>query len=270
VVTDPGLPTLLVHLSDLHIRSDTDKESGHTGALGQAGLKAMSLVAHVEREHAGAHVVITGDVTDSGTATSYVVARNILKRWLDPARLSVVPGNHDCGTWGQTFMADRRSHFRSTFAPTLTGAMSFPFLKMVGHAAILGLDSNVKAAGEPLQRGHLGAAQVARLDALLAHVPANRVPVILLHHHPYDHEPTGELEDAAALHDCLARRLGKRPSLVLFGHRHFATSRTRSWPHHYQAPSSVIVEKGRLRYRLLAISPAGIRDDWVTCPLPTA
>jgi 3',5'-cyclic AMP phosphodiesterase CpdA len=267
---DPRAPFELVHLSDLHIRSDTDKASGHTDALSHAGLKAMALVAHVQHEHANAHVVITGDVTDSGTATSFAVVKRILKPWLDPTRLSVVPGNHDCGTWGRKFMPDRRSHFRSTFAPTQPASSpGFPFLEMVGPLAILGLDSNVKAEGEPLLRGHLGEVQLARLDALLARLPADRVPVVLLHHHPYDHDPDAELEDGAALRECLTRRLGKRPSVVLFGHRHFSTTRTQHWPAYYQAPSSVIVEKGRLRYRLFSITPDRIRDDWVTCPLPT-
>jgi 3',5'-cyclic AMP phosphodiesterase CpdA len=266
---DPGAPVTLVHLSDLHIRSDTDKESGHTGALSHAGLKAMTLVAHVQHAHPDSHVVITGDITDSGTATSYVVAKRILKAWLTPARLSLVPGNHDCGTWGQTFMPERRTHFRTTFAPMLTAAMSFPWVKHVGPLAIVGLDSNVKAKGEPLTRGRLGDAQVKRLDALLARLPAARVPVLLLHHHPCDLEPTAELEDAAALRECLTRRLGRRTSLVLFGHRHFSTARTQHWPAYYQAPSSVVVDKGGLRYRVFTIAADKIQAAWESCPLPT-
>lgn len=266
---DPGTPVTLVHLSDLHIRSDTDKESGHTGALSHAGLKAMALVAHVQQAHPDAHVVITGDVTDSGTATSYVVAKRILKTWLDPIRLSLVPGNHDCGTWGQTFMPERRTHFRTTFAPTLASAMSFPWVKQVGPLAIVGLDSNVKPEGEPLARGRLGAGQLKRLDALLARLPAARVPVILLHHHPYDLEPTAELEDGAELREGLSRRLGRRTSLVLFGHRHFSTTRTRHWPAYYQAPSSVVVDRDGLRYRVLTIAADKVREAWETCPLPT-
>jgi 3',5'-cyclic AMP phosphodiesterase CpdA len=258
----------LVHLSDLHLRSDTDKESGHTGALGLAGLKTMALVGHVQQAHPDAHVVITGDVTDSGTATAYVVAKRILKPWLAPARLSVVPGNHDCGTWGRTFMPDRRASFRSTFAPTLSASMSFPYLKLVGPLAIVGLDSNVTAEGEPLERGRLGKGQLTRLDALLGRVPASRVPVVLLHHHPYDHDPEKELEDAAALRDCLERRLARRASLVLFGHHHYATARTQHWPAYYQAPSSVIVEDASLRYRVFTITPEKIREDWDGCPLP--
>jgi len=265
---DQGTPVTLVHLSDLHVRSDTDKESGHTGALSLAGLKTMALVAHVRQAHPDAHVVITGDVTDSGTATSYVVAKRILKPWLAPARLSVVPGNHDCGTWGRTFMPERRTHFRTTFAPTLAEGMSFPWLKLVGPLAIVGLDSNVKPEGEPLDRGRLGPGQLTRLDALLARLPAGRVPVILLHHHPYDHEPASELEDATELRDCLASRLARRTSLVLFGHRHFSTTRTQHWPACYQAPSSVVVDRGGLRYRIFTITAEKIREDWETCPLP--
>jgi 3',5'-cyclic AMP phosphodiesterase CpdA len=263
-----GAAATLIHLSDLHLRSDTDKDSGHTGVLSQAGLKTMALVAHLQRAHPDAHVVITGDVTDSGTATSYVVAKRILKAWLVPERLSVVPGNHDCGTWGRTFMPERRTHFRTTFAPTLAAGMSFPWLKLVGPLALVGLDSNAMPEGEPLERGRLGAGQLKRLDALLARLPAGRVPVVLVHHHPYDLEPASELEDAEALRDCLARRLGRRTSLVLFGHRHFATTRTQSWPAYYQAPSSVVVDQGGLRYRVFTIAPEKVRETWESCPLP--
>ncbi|HXK12260.1 MAG TPA: metallophosphoesterase, partial [Vicinamibacteria bacterium] len=98
----------------------------------------------------------------------------------------------------------------------------FPFVRLRGPAAIIGLSSAVPRPPF-VAAGYLGHAQLQALSAILEHPEvAARVPVVLVHHPPVDSRNRllrlrDGLADAAPLRRVLAR-LSR--GLVLFGHLH--------------------------------------------------
>lgn len=175
------------------------------------------------------HVAITGDVTNLALEPEFAAARAILEGELHlaPRDISLVPGNHDLYTRGA--LRDRR--FTQFFAEYThcdvdiavdIGAGHFPYVKLRGPCAIIGLSSAVPrlpfvAAGE------LGDAQLDALGRALEHPEVKkRTPVILLHHPP--HGPASPMKMVMeGLHDGsrLVAALRRVPrALVLHGHLH--------------------------------------------------
>ncbi|MBW2528176.1 MAG: metallophosphoesterase, partial [Deltaproteobacteria bacterium] len=147
---------------------------------------------------------------------------------LAPARVSLVPGNHDVYTRG----AARSGRFESYLGEYATSDLpnvaaesrdfTYPYVRLCGPAAIIGLSS---ALPRPplIASGALGAAQRRALERILSH-PAlqGRLPVLLQHHPPL---PRPSLVDQllGGLYDGRAERrlLQALPrGLVLHGHLH--------------------------------------------------
>jgi len=175
------------------------------------------------------HVVVTGDVTNLALEPEFAVARTILEGELHvgPRDISIVPGNHDLYTRGA--LRDRR--FGQFFADYThsdldvgvdVGAGHFPYVKLRGPIAIVGLSSAVPKP--PLvASGELGAAQLDALSRALAHAEVEkRTPVVLVHHPPIAPRTATKmfmqgLRDGGEL----LARLGDLPrGLVLHGHLH--------------------------------------------------
>ena len=176
------------------------------------------------------HVAITGDLSNLALEDEFDAVRRLLEQdlRLPAAQVSIVPGNHDLYTPGSA----RKKRFASYFAaygssdlPDLAGdhpAGAFPFVRLIGPVAIIGLASAVPRP--PLvAAGEIGRKQLAALSRILEHPEVRRrYPVVLLHHPP--HNPpsrrrtfTNGLWDA----DSLRRRLSPlRHGLVLHGHLH--------------------------------------------------
>ncbi|HEY1960366.1 MAG TPA: metallophosphoesterase [Polyangiaceae bacterium] len=175
------------------------------------------------------HVVITGDVTNLALEPEFVAARTILEGelHLGPRDVSLVPGNHDLYTRG----ALRNRRFTQFFADYTRsdldvgvdiGAGHFPYVKLRGPVAIIGLSSAVPKPAF-IASGELGQSQLDALSRALGHAEVRkRTPVILLHHPPIGPRSrvdmlTKGLRDAAELRE----RLRAVPrGLVLHGHLH--------------------------------------------------
>lgn len=186
-------------------------------------------VAREIRSHHVDHVAITGDLTNLALESEFGLAHEILEHemGLGPDEISIVPGNHDLYTQG----ALRAKRFTSFFSKYTRcdldvavdiGAGHFPFVKLRGPAAIIGLSSAVPRP--PLMAsGQLGRAQLAALDRAFAHPEVKRrTPVVLLHH-PVHNPPSTVKTIVEGLWD--ARALRERFSsvprgLVLHGHLH--------------------------------------------------
>jgi 3',5'-cyclic AMP phosphodiesterase CpdA len=138
--------------------------------------------------------------------------------------VSIVPGNHDRYTRG----AARTARFERWFAAynqtdrSLDDAIdgSYPFVRLCGPLAIIGLDSAVPRAPF-VAAGEVGAAQRDRLAKVLLHPEvASRTAIIALHHPPWRlhtrHWLNG-LRDWQALQETLRMH---RPGMVLHGHLH--------------------------------------------------
>jgi 3',5'-cyclic AMP phosphodiesterase CpdA len=153
-------------------------------------------------------ILITGDITNFSLPAEYEQAAV----WLAalPARLSLVPGNHDAlvpvpasiglGRWA-----------------TWSTASHWPYLHRDGGVSFIGLKSALPTA-PLLASGRVGAAQCARLSALLAQEAAlGQQRVVLLHHPVAD----GAVSWRKALSDRHALQVVLREAgaeLVLHGH----------------------------------------------------
>ncbi len=174
------------------------------------------------------HVAITGDLTNLALEPEFEAARAMIERLgMDPAQVSVIPGNHDLYTEG----ARRAGRFGSFFAKYITSDLDlavdhpggrFPFVRLRDDVALIGLSSAVPRL--PLvASGRIGEAQQRALREALAHAEVReRVPVVLSHHPVVD--PRGGvaafmrgLED---LGDFRASLHHHRDVLALHGHWH--------------------------------------------------
>jgi 3',5'-cyclic-AMP phosphodiesterase len=151
------------------------------------------------------HLVLTGDIANSGGRSVYERLRPLLSPFGD--RVLMVPGNHD-----------RRAALRAVFEPRWPAAASkLGFEAELGGCTLLGLDS----VHEGRTRGELGADQLQWLGARLA---ATTRPVVLFLHHPPVRVRCWFLDrDLLRDRDQLAALLRPRPPLAIFtGHVHQA------------------------------------------------
>ena len=89
----PGGGLRLAHLSDLHI-TEGDRVRMVERATPGGNLRVAELLGRTELAEAEV-IVITGDITDRGTAASWRCAIDLLDRTGLKGRVVLVPGNHD-------------------------------------------------------------------------------------------------------------------------------------------------------------------------------
>lgn len=183
------------------------------------------------------HVAITGDLTNVGLPEEIEAAVPWLERIGGPDRVSLVPGNHDA--YAARVERDRFASWQ----PYWTGgdapgadadsddpAIPFPWVKRMGRLALVGLSSAVPTL-PGLATGEIGAAQLDRLDEILAALSREDAGRVILVHHPP--VPAGQskrrqLSDAAALRALLARHGAE---LVIHGHTHRTSLEHVAGPH---------------------------------------
>ncbi|HEX4448270.1 MAG TPA: metallophosphoesterase, partial [Polyangiaceae bacterium] len=189
----------IAHFSDLHLlsldgvpltRFLNKRLSGWANLrFKRKHIHRSSYVRAIAREIARVkidHVVVTGDLTNLALEPEFELAREVLRNELgiDPAEVTVVPGNHDLYTRGA--LTSRR--FEGYFAEWLRGDLPdlavdvgggrFPVVKLRGSAAIIALSSAVPRL--PLvAAGELGRAQLDALARVLAHPEVVRRTVVL-------------------------------------------------------------------------------------------
>jgi len=196
---------ILAQLSDPHIcapgrllfgRADT------SAALADAVVRLNGLATPPDL------VVVTGDLTDGGTADEYAEFRRVMAPLASP--YAVLPGNHD-----------RRTALRGAF-PALPATGSLHHSVETFPLRLICLDSLIEGSG----RGRLGAEQLAWLDRTLAAAP-DRPAVVALHHPPFptgiDHVDAVGLDDADAFGAVVARH--GQVERVIAGHVHRALQR---------------------------------------------
>jgi 3',5'-cyclic AMP phosphodiesterase CpdA len=152
-------------------------------------------------------VVVSGDVTEDGSAAAAQEARRILDGLGAP--YWVMAGNHD-----------RRDALRDAFAGRLDGSGErLTYEVDIGAARLLLLDSLVEDHDE----GVLGTAQLAWLDQRLS-ADRERPVLVFVHHPPIDTGvwwmDTARLSDASAFGDVVERHA--HVALVACGHVHRA------------------------------------------------
>jgi len=237
----------LAHCSDLHLLS-------HDGArwldlANKRWIGAMNLLSNRSRHyHVEAfddmitdlnalgieHVLCTGDVTNLALRQEFAFARGKFDQLArGPRDATVIPGNHDAyvaevvraGAFEKIFGSYQSRDLEIDGVADAPGTASgdprsaYPFVRLRGPLALIAVNSCV-ATGDLGAWGEVGAAQLQRLESVLARVEVARcVRVVLVHHPPVLHKG-GEhrnLRDRAALTAVLARA---GADLVLHGHDH--------------------------------------------------
>jgi 3',5'-cyclic AMP phosphodiesterase CpdA len=166
------------------------------------------------------HVAMTGDVVNIALAAEFDRAALWMKTLGDPANVSFTPGNHDA------YVRDAMEGLARVFAPWTSsdspapGADRFPYLRVRGEIALIGLSSGVPTA--PLMAsGRLGRRQLAALGRILEETGDRRLArVILIHHPPLVRGPSPPLrglDDAREFERTIAR-FGAEA--ILHGHTH--------------------------------------------------
>jgi 3',5'-cyclic AMP phosphodiesterase CpdA len=233
----------IAHFSDLHVlalEGNSPARFFNKRLTGWANIRLkrghvhrstyVSAIAREIRRAKVDHVAITGDLTNLALETEFAAARRLLEEGLelDATRVSIVPGNHDLYTRG----AMRSKRFARYFAEYLdsdlpglgvdVGPGHFPFVKLRGPAAIIGLSSAVPRPPF-VAAGKLGRGQIGELDKILSHDEVKKRTPVLLMHHPA-HNPLSRVKsmleglDDAALLWTSVRDLAK--GMVLHGHLH--------------------------------------------------
>jgi 3',5'-cyclic AMP phosphodiesterase CpdA len=196
---------------------------------------ARKILAHL-REQSPDHVIVTGDVSNLALEAEFDLVRAVLDSvlGLDPASVTIVPGNHDLYTKGSA----RARRFAKSLRPYLLSDMPdlvsshpggpFPVVKLRGQAAIIGLSTAVPRP--PLvSSGWLGPEQLAAFSRILESPEVrSRTPVIALHH-PLLNPPSrikARLEGIDDSADLVSRLSHLARGVVAHGHLHRRVWRT--------------------------------------------
>ncbi len=222
----------IVHLSDIHVWRYTWDPRRLMGRrafgmmellMGRARRFQLDRLAAVVDRVSGLkpdHIVITGDLTTTALPSEFREAARLLAPLLtDPARVSIIPGNHDRIT-GRSFRSRRFEGTFGAFMPALT----FPWIRRLDDAtAILGLDPT-RTRFSP--RGRLPADQLAAAQALTSDPETRPKVLIVACHYPvaapalYERELRFKrMDNDRAVRSWLA---GIGPHLYCCGHVHAA------------------------------------------------
>jgi 3',5'-cyclic AMP phosphodiesterase CpdA len=162
------------------------------------------------------HVAMTGDLGHVGLPQEFAAAEAPMRRLGDPRHVSFVPGNHDAYVRGA--LEECLSRF-GPYAAGDDGRMGFPYLRVRGNVALIGLSSAVSTP-HFFATGTLGPGQIDAAAELLRDAAGRGlVRIVLIHHAPHlgGAKPMRQLTDAAAFEAMLARAGAE---LVLHGHNH--------------------------------------------------
>jgi Icc protein len=201
----------IAHLSDLHFGST------QTTVAQAVAMCRTLLAARVD------HVVVTGDLADSGREHELELFRACFAELLEQGRLTIIPGNHDRlgDDVGATYMGGRR-----------VDVVELPGTYLVRVDSTGPHNCTSVVAGHGLIcEGVIG--EVARA---LDRAPAGALVAMLVHHHPVVLPAEGLLERLSSrlglpyaaelnLGEALLREALGRCDLVLHGHRHVPSAR---------------------------------------------
>ncbi len=227
-LSDPHLTTLeAVRWNQLLSKRVLGYLSWRRGRRAEHRSEVLDALVEDMREIHPQHIVVTGDLTHIGLPDEFRQARHWLERLGAGGDVTIVPGNHDVyarHAWSDTF-ALWEPWMRSDTdvkRPSVGGrADVFPSLRIRNGVALIGLSSAV-ATAPFLATGSLGAAQLARLAAVLQETGSRGLfRAVLLHHPPTEgtEKWRKRLTDAAALGEVLS---ACGAELVLHGHSHRA------------------------------------------------
>ena len=219
----------LAHLSDAHIgplpvprmRDLLGKRlTGYLNWHRRSRIHNMDVLAKIVADiHAQTpdHVAMTGDILNIGLPAEFPFASAWLETLGASQEVSFVPGNHDA------YVRSSLVHLERTFAPWTTAdetaLKSYPYLRVRGDIALIGMNSGVPTA-PLLASGKLGSEQRDRLEIALAETGARGLMrVVMIHHPPHKTgaTPGRGLSDARRFEKLIAKHGAE---LIIHGHNH--------------------------------------------------
>jgi len=150
---------------------------------GREAVHNMALLARIVADLGAQrpdHIAVTGDLVNIGMPAEFSRAVAWMKTLGDPKDVSFVPGNHDA------YVRASMALLKAAFAPWTSddcGESRFPYLRVRGHVAIIGLTSAVPT-GPLMATGRLGGAQLDAFAALLEETGEKDLARVVLIHHP--------------------------------------------------------------------------------------
>ena len=223
--------TVLVHLTDLHIRPAGSSVNGVDTAA-----SFERVASEVEKlELPVAAIVVSGDLTDSGDPASYRRLRALVDDLLVPLGAPVLPviGNHD----------DRGSFLRHYLGiEPVEADLPFCYVHDLPDVRVVLCDSNVPGR----TWGRLGSAQLTWLEEQLAS-SGGRPNVVVLHHpcvpRAFLRVDEHLLRDAHLFADVVRRH---HVAAILCGHSHVSTSAVVGGALHVASPATAyLLDPGR-------------------------
>jgi 3',5'-cyclic AMP phosphodiesterase CpdA len=199
---------LIAQLTDLHVRprGQAANRVAETNVFVERAFRAVA--AFTPRPDV---ILLTGDLTECGLDAEYANIAQLIRRYLPPVPVFVIPGNHD-----------RREKLREGLGhlPNVTADPVYVQYAVEDFPVrLVMLDTVVPGAGH----GALRPEQLQWLDRTLAQVP-DKPTMIAMHHPPFAcgiaHMDRIRLQDSAAFVEVVARH--KQVERIVCGHHHRA------------------------------------------------
>lgn len=192
-----------LHISDLHIH-----RSGNSAVA-----KVLTFIRKNYQDH---RLIVTGDVTDNGSAKEYLEAKRLLAMF---PYYYACPGNHDYGFKGNYYSKSAARRFDSFFGTSYYGwnRPKIDYIEQDGTKVVLiGLDSNLETKHPfDFAQGKIGLWQRFWLGQALRKY-ANAAKIVYFHHHLFWTNPLLTLKDKQKV----MRLLYGQAEVVCFGHQH--------------------------------------------------
>lgn len=193
----------VIHLSDLHIGRSIEESK-----------MFVIFSSHISHYYPGTTVVITGDITDSGTEEQFAEASGLISLLKKTNPVVVVPGNHDYAWKGNIFCKDSWEAWLKYFGPEeITEGLSMVCSDGIWFFCV---DSGDPSDKEISARGYISENLAAHLMKVLALGNGINKRIVLLHHHPFDYGFFTKLNGSDLLLDAVSGNC----EALLFGHKH--------------------------------------------------
>jgi 3',5'-cyclic AMP phosphodiesterase CpdA len=270
----------LAHVSDVHVL----ESGGRYGldvrflSLGrrldaEGRLRKLSRAFSAAARNAAHHVVVSGDLTESGTPGQFeALAEALHSAPFPPERITLVPGNHDAygppaggfgAAWGAALAGPLRPFARTSSAEPG---------KVVELDGLNLLPVDVSVA-QPVTRssGELTSDAARALERRLQDTALGKAPAVLVQHHPPFFQGNSAwhwIDGLRGVEMASAMLSRHRHAFVLHGHLHHVSHRAlpgETVPRVFGAPAVVDDPDDKSRVRLYEVShgtfvSAGLAD----------
>ncbi|MGL4337427.1 MAG: metallophosphoesterase family protein [Turicibacter sp.] len=198
-----------LHLTDIHFLINYPQEkSGYHSLFNTMTFPIEQLTKGLKKVNDFDAVLITGDLTESGTKADYAQLKSDLVRLLGDTPIVVALGNHD-----------NKLAFYEGFLEQLPSNEPYNTCVTLGNTAIISLDNS--NPGYP--NGIIDTTQCIWLEKTLAKIESEQI-ILMFHHHIIKDQFTID----AALYDDSFYQLvaNSRIDAILCGHTHHAYAGT--------------------------------------------